>query len=84
MAGALILGVVYALDIQDRDDPALAIAEETAHAFSEMIDKTYLGTSSLEPCIRLPMLNEYQLTSYRFVCNPKFTTHCYNCSDKTC
>lgn len=43
MAGALILGVVYALDIQDRDDPALAIAEETAHAFSEVIDKTYLG-----------------------------------------
>ena len=43
MAGALILGVVYALDINSRDDPAIAIAQENAHAFSEMTGNVYLG-----------------------------------------
>ena len=48
MAGALILNVVYGLEITSRDDPALIIAEEALHAFSEIADAgSYLGIFSV-------------------------------------
>lgn len=46
MAGAIILEVMYGLEIDSRDDPALVIAEEAVYAFSETADAgSYLGMS---------------------------------------
>lgn len=48
MAGATILTVVYGLEIQQRGDPALAVAEEAVQAFSETADAgTYLGEKNV-------------------------------------
>ena len=49
MAGALILGVVYSLDIKSRDDPYLKIAEETVRAFSEINENIWLGNVFFSP-----------------------------------